>query len=101
MRIAVIGMVLLLSPVVAQAKPDAGGHYIIMGQGQKSCGEWKTDREQKNWEAAVFTVWLAGYITAYDAWSAGPSDITSGTDLEGVAIRSWRCCSLCGEPHPR
>lgn len=57
MRIAVIGMVCLLFwPVVAHAKPDATGHYIIIGQGQASCGEWKTDREQKNWEAAVFSV---------------------------------------------
>jgi hypothetical protein len=38
----------------------------------------------KELESFRCSVCLAGYITAYDEWSAGPSDITRDTDFNGV-----------------
>ena len=82
---AVIGMVLLLCPVAAHAKPAAAGNYSVLGMGVESCGTWKSAREEKEgWKALALGDWIGGYITAYNAWSAGPDDITKGTDLRGA-----------------
>jgi hypothetical protein len=95
MRIVVIGLALLLWPVAAHAKPDATGGHTSLGAGNFSCGEWKSDREQKGVKADELAVWLTGYITAYNARGAQgpetlPEALTSTVPSHGWMITAPR-----------
>ena len=68
MRIVVIGLALLLWPVAAHAKPDATGGHTSLGAGNFSCGEWKSDREQKGVKADELAVWMLFMLANVCFW---------------------------------
>jgi hypothetical protein len=74
----------VLWPTLGQANVDEHGKYGVLGQGTTSCGEWTKARTEKQWPEVAKVNWLMGYLTAFNIWGAGPSDISEGTDPEGV-----------------
>lgn len=60
------------------------GSPVVLGNGAQSCGTWTRHRQQGNPEWVDNGVWVVGYISGYNAFGLGSSDVTAGTDTQGV-----------------
>ena len=67
--IAFFVMMLVAAPVQAF---DATGNYGTVGA--ESCGTYVNTREKKDICNLVFQGWVAGYITAANAWITGKNN---------------------------
>jgi hypothetical protein len=73
---------------------DAKG-FVSFGVGNRSCEQYVSDAEQPE-RGFVYETWLSGYLTAFNAYHPGVSDILTGTDFDGAVV--W-IKSYCRE-HP-
>ena len=71
MRFVIAFFILMLVAAPVQAF-DATGNYGTVGA--ESCGTYVNAREEKDIHNLVFQGWVAGYITAANAWLAGKND---------------------------
>lgn len=80
----------------ATASPshDARG-FVSFGVGNNSCDQYVSDAQQPD-RGFVYETWLSGYLTAFNAYNPGVSDILSGADFDGAI--AW-IKSYCRE-HP-
>jgi hypothetical protein len=86
-------IVLMLSATVCLSY-DAKG-FVSFGVGNKSCDQYVSDAQQPD-RGFVYETWLSGYLTAFNAYNQGVSDILVGTDFDGAV--AW-IKSYCRE-HP-
>jgi hypothetical protein len=78
--IAVACLSLLLSSSAAHSRG-----FIILGQGNVSCGKWTDGRRTNGASALGYSSWVLGYLSAYNSYALKhSSDITQGTDNSGV-----------------
>src|SRR4029079_7554799 len=76
---------LLVWPAGLQAKLDDQGSYHIIGYGNSSCGDWTSTRKMGvTWEMGARGRWVLGYVTAVNRFGAFSSDISKGTDADGL-----------------
>ena len=68
---------------------DAKG-FVSFGVGNRSCDQYVSDAQQPDREF-VYETWLSGYLTAFNAYNPGVSDILTGTDFDGAVawIKSY------------
>jgi hypothetical protein len=59
---------------------DARGRYIILGVGGRSCRTFVTERSRNN--DVNYLMWLAGYLTRYNAATIGAYDILGDTEID-------------------
>ncbi len=57
---------------------------MIWGQGTNSCGRWLEERKKDSLESATLTVWVVGFLTAYNVYVAPSGDVLEGTDVDGA-----------------
>lgn len=77
-----IPVVLLLAAAVRPACAlDASGTYFVRGTGNELCAAYSIARNEHR--DAAFVNWLAGYLTAFDRWTADVYDIEGATGFEG------------------
>jgi hypothetical protein len=69
-------------PAVCQARPDQNGQYQVVGVGNHSCGEWTQGR--KTATNYLDEAWVQGFITAVNLVGPGSSNISGGTDPDGI-----------------
>ncbi len=62
---------------------DAKGEYNILGQGNRSCGKWTQGRKKDDWPQRAAEAWILGFITAYNFYVPGLSNVAKGTDVVG------------------
>jgi hypothetical protein len=86
-------IVLMLSATVCLSY-DAKG-FVSFGVGNKSCDQYVSDAQQPD-RGFVYETWLSGYLTAFNAYNPGVSDILIGMDFDGAV--AW-IKSYCRE-HP-
>jgi hypothetical protein len=63
---------------------DSDG-FVSFGVGNKRCGEYIVDARQPG-RGFVYETWLSGFLTAFNAYNPGVSDILIGTDFEGAVV---------------
>jgi hypothetical protein len=73
---------------------DSGG-FVSFGVGNKSCDQYVLDAQQPDREF-VYETWLSGYLTAFNAYKPGVSDILMGKDFDSAV--AW-IKNYCGD-HP-
>ena len=71
MRVVIAFFIMMLVAAPVQAF-DATGTYGTVGA--ESCGTYVNAKEEKDIHNFVFQGWVAGYITADNAWIAGKND---------------------------
>lgn len=59
---------------------DERGRYIILGTGGHSCKTFVSDRSRNN--DVYYLMWLAGYLTRYNAATPGAYDILGDTQID-------------------
>jgi len=84
---------LMLSATVCLSY-DAKG-FVSFGVGNKSCEQYVSDAQRSD-RGFVYETWLSGYLTAFNAYNPGVSDILAGTDFDDAVV--W-IKSYCRE-HP-
>jgi S1-C subfamily serine protease len=87
-----IAMVLVVSALPAQAR-----EVTVKGLGNRPCSEWIQAHQRRNGDATLQDTWLAGFITAFNAYglkeSKGvASDVTAGADLNDIQSRISNYC---------
>ena len=79
----VFGSLILMGRPAAAG--DVNGSYTVIGQGFNSCGKYTEARkEPKSADAAIYSIWLAGYLTRTNLQLPDTHDIIGNTDLDGA-----------------
>jgi hypothetical protein len=63
---------------------DSDG-FVSFGVGNKSCDQYVADAKEPE-RGFVYETWLSGYLTAFNAYRPGSSDILAGTDLDEAVV---------------
>jgi hypothetical protein len=61
---------------------DAEG-FVSFGVGNRSCDQYVLDTQRPD-RGFVYETWLSGYLTAFNAYRSGASDILTGTDFDSA-----------------
>jgi hypothetical protein len=77
------GIGLMLSTAVGLSY-DAKG-FVSFGVGNKSCEQYVSDAQRPD-RGFVYETWLSGYLTAFNAYNPGVSDILTGTDFDRAVV---------------
>jgi hypothetical protein len=83
---------------LAQPQPGAKQSFV-QGVGNLSCGRWTAEQppEMGSPIRTVFTNWLAGYVSGYNAWRGG--NVLDGTDWDSeLAWMDQYCVAHPAEP---
>ena len=84
-----MALAILISPNVAQALPDETGEYTKLGVGNLECGLWTQAQQIGDvnavWWKTLILGWVQGFLSAYNFYVPGTSNITKETDSQGVA----------------
>src|ERR1700694_855537 len=66
----------------------------IKGWDGRPCSQWTQAHQGKKPEAALQETWLAGFITAFNAYGLKESkDVAAGADLNGIVLPISNYCS--------
>lgn len=84
MRITATVFALMLASTAAHAHGDSSGSFTILGHGVISCGTWTKDQADGSLSAAGERAWLLGFLTAFNLYGPGTSDVSSATDSNGL-----------------
>jgi hypothetical protein len=69
---------LVLSATLCWSYDSQG--FVSFGVGNRSCDQYVLDARQPD-RGFVYETWLSGYLTAFNAYSPGVSDILMGKDF--------------------
>ena len=69
--------------------------FVSFGVGNKSCDQYMLDAQQPDREF-VYETWLSGYLTAFNAYSPGVSNILMGKDFDSAVVSIKNYC----QDHP-
>jgi hypothetical protein len=83
----------LLSPWACQAKVDQDGNFEILGAGAYPCGEWTNSRAGNGLMTEHMFSWVLGFLTAYNRYGPGTSNVSKSFDVEGVEGLVDKYCS--------
>ena len=72
---------LILCPALAA---DKTGVYAVRGSGMASCGKWVQNRRERGAPYYEEAGWLAGYVTAVNAYEWPERDIAQGLHADGI-----------------
>jgi len=65
----------------------------VKGLGGKPCSQWTQVHQGRKPEAALQETWLAGFITAFNAYGLKESkDIAAGADLNSIVLPISNYC---------
>jgi hypothetical protein len=82
-------LAILIWPNIVQALPNERGEYMKLGVGNLECDLWTQARQigdpNSVWWNTLILGWVQGFLTAYNSYGAGSSDITKETDAEQIA----------------
>lgn len=73
----------LLSIIPVHAA-DSQRHYVVLGHGGDSCGQWTHERRLQSDSSASMGTWIVGYITAYNYHVWKGKNVASETDAPGM-----------------
>ena len=75
-----IALTLTLSFAGAEARS-----VTVKGEGGQRCSQWTQDHKGKKANAFVQETWLAGFITAFNAYGLKEdADVAAGVDLKAI-----------------
>ena len=87
--LAVATVLVAFSVLQTQAR-----EITIKGLGGKPCSQWTQAHQGRKPEAALQETWLAGFITAFNAYGLKESkDVAAGADLNGIVLPISNYCS--------
>ena len=81
MRRYVISRLAILLFVAPARAYDAQGNFQNLGFGTKSCGEIVADFKANERSQLSDSIWVAGFLTAYNYYVHGRLDISRGVDV--------------------
>ncbi len=79
--------IFLTSSIFSSIGISNAQQYMVLGQGNLSCGAWTQERQHDTLVARTTEAWVLGYLTSFNA-SIAPArggDISRGTDPNGLA----------------
>jgi len=77
---ALIGCLIPFSTLAS----DKSGTYAVRGSGTVSCGTWTQEHRERSGAYYEQAGWLAGYISAVNAYAYPGKDIAEGVDVDGI-----------------
>ena len=95
--VLLVVLVMMCWPAICHAGVDENGHYGVLGMGKNSCREWTKGRFNRDETESIDIAWVGGFVTAVNRFGYGSSDISKGTDADGIV--SW-IDNYCAQ-HPR
>ena len=84
---------LMLGATVSWSYDSEG--FVSFGVGNRSCDQYVLDAQQPD-RGFVYETWLSGYLTAFNAYSPGVSDILTGKDFDSAVAWIKNYC----QDHP-
>lgn len=58
---------------------------MIVGIGNKSCGDWSDAKRENGWPRAAYGAWLGGFMSGLNLDGSGTyGNLTDGTDFQGM-----------------
>lgn len=72
---------------------DKNGTYTILSMGTKSCGEVVSDFKSDARQNLLNSVWVAGFITAVNAYVATRPNVAAGVDTASRDLWVHNYCS--------
>jgi hypothetical protein len=75
--LVVLVSALISLPCVAK---DVNGHYVVLSMGTKTCGEYVSDFKADERGKLDNSIWVAGFLTAYNIYTKGTKNISRNTD---------------------
>jgi len=77
-----VTLAFLLSCSLNCIAADKSGRFTVLSMGNKSCGEFSANFRGNGIEKLGNSIWVAGYMTAFNEYIAKQSNIAAGTDPE-------------------
>ena len=79
----IIIAIMLTCLVTPALDANAQGDLIVLGAGGNSCGKWTKKRKDNTWHSSG--QWILGFVTAYNYYTPGVSDVAKNADNQGLA----------------
>ena len=79
----IIIAVMLTCLVTPALGMDADSNFQNKGAGSYSCGTWTKERKDNTWHSSG--QWILGFVTAYNYYTPGVSDVAKNADNQGLA----------------
>lgn len=71
---------------------DKAGKYTVLSMGTKSCGEVVKNFNEQGTPMQNNSIWVAGYLTAFNKHVSPTSNIAAGTDPEAWNLWIFNYC---------
>jgi hypothetical protein len=99
--LSVVVLAVLLRPGIAAALTDENGEYTKLGVGNLECDLWTQARQIGDvdavWWKTLILGWVEGFLSSYNFYGSGISNISKGSDRDDIAQWVDKYCLQ----HPR
>jgi len=99
--LSVVVLAILTRPGTAVALPNENGEYEKLGVGNLECGLWTQARQSGHpdevWWKTLILGWVEGFLSSYNFYGPGISNISKGSDRDDIARWVDKYCLQ----HPR
>jgi len=87
--LSAVVLAVLLRPGIAAALPDENGEYAKLGVGNLECDLWTQARQIGDVDAVWWKIlilgWVEGFLSSYNFYGPGTSNISKGSDRDDIA----------------
>ena len=99
--LSVVVLAVLTRSNIAVALPNENGEYTKLGVGNLECGLWTQARQSGHpdevWWKTLILGWVEGFLSSYNCYGPGTSNISKGSDRDDIARWVDKYCLQ----HPR
>jgi hypothetical protein len=87
--LSVVVLAVLTRSNIAVALPDENGEYTKLGVGNLECDLWTQARQIGDvdavWWKTLILGWVEGFLSSYNFYGPGTSNISKGSDRDDIA----------------
>ncbi len=92
-------IVFLISLFISLSSVAADKNQLYIAVSPASCEEWNLHRKAKDYTASIYTYWITGYISAYNAATDNVYDILGSTDIKQIYTKMDKYCGKNPKSH--
>lgn len=81
------------APVGLPSESGSKWQLEILGSGAYPCGEWTNSRAGNGLMTEHMFSWVLGFLTAYNRYGSGTSNVSKSFDVEGIEGLVDKYCS--------
>ena len=92
-------IVFLIALFISASSMAADKNQLYIAVSPASCEEWNLHRRAGDYTGSVYTYWITGYLSAYNAAANNVYDIMGDTDIETIYTDMDKYCGNRPKSH--